>query len=135
MITAKEIFNELTWISDFWDGEHITFRKDKLEIYLEELEEKLTTENKPETFEQWFELASLDFFTEVDPLSPHYYRLKSCWNAATQAAVEKFTPTNIASPKLLDAYSELEDWAIKNCYNNDHVYRILAKIEQLRSNG
>ena len=45
-MTAKEIFNELTWISDYWDGEYISFDKDKLEFYLEELEEKLTTHNK-----------------------------------------------------------------------------------------
>jgi hypothetical protein len=46
MITAKEIFNELTWISDYWDGESISLNKDKLEFYLEELEEKLTSHNK-----------------------------------------------------------------------------------------
>ena len=40
-MTAKEMFNELTWISDSWDGEHISFDKDRLEGYLQELETKL----------------------------------------------------------------------------------------------
>ena len=40
-MTAKEMFNELIWISDSWDGEHISFDKDRLEGYLQELETKL----------------------------------------------------------------------------------------------
>jgi hypothetical protein len=38
---AKEVFIGLTWISEIWDGEHISFNKDKLEYYLEELEKNL----------------------------------------------------------------------------------------------
>jgi hypothetical protein len=40
-MTAEEMFNELTWISDSWDGERISFDKDRLEGYLKELETKL----------------------------------------------------------------------------------------------
>lgn len=40
-MTAKEMFNELTLISDSWDGEYISFDKNRLEGYLQELETKL----------------------------------------------------------------------------------------------
>ncbi len=36
-LTAEQIFNELTWISESWDGEHISFDKDKLMYKLKEL--------------------------------------------------------------------------------------------------
>ena len=56
--------------------------------------------SNPKTFERWFELASRDFLTDVDPLSPNYHRLESCWQSATKAAEEKFTSTNTGSPKV-----------------------------------
>jgi hypothetical protein len=41
MIKAKEIFNRLTWISEYWDGDYISLHKDRLEGYLEELETEI----------------------------------------------------------------------------------------------
>jgi hypothetical protein len=48
---------------------------------------------------------------------------------------EKFTSTNTGSPKLLDAYSKLEDWCWDNQQHNENVMEILKEIEQLRASA
>ncbi len=35
--------------------------------------------------------------------------------------------------KFLNLYSELECWAIENCFDNPHVCNILDKIEKLKN--
>jgi hypothetical protein len=40
--------------------------------------------------------------------------------------------SKVVSTKLLNAYSRLEDYAIENQSDNDHVCRILAEIEKYR---
>lgn len=44
----------------------------------------------PLIFDNWFKFASRDFLEDVDEGSKNYYRLESCWEAATRAAEEKF---------------------------------------------
>ena len=40
-MNAEEIFNEATWISEYWDGEHISFHVDKLKGFLKEAVNKI----------------------------------------------------------------------------------------------
>jgi hypothetical protein len=66
---------------------------------------------------------SIDFETELE-------RRRSVYNGLFAR-----TANNTGSPKLIDAYSRLEDWCLDNQQHNETVMEILNEIDQLRASA
>ncbi len=69
---SVKMFNELSHVSDFWDGDHISFDKDELVAKLEDL---LDTP-KHETVEQW-EKRTGESYPDDGPV---WWRYETCDN-------------------------------------------------------